>query len=257
MLPSQGNGDSHDDNWMYCVSLVFHKSSNARPQISEQEINNGCVCELVLDNSSSEESVSEFSSPLFVIESEDERSRRMKVSQELKEFNSKLQEQKWSEQIGQGATIGLALISNRNVTHAMRETLSLLYNDICSVTPSTQNQTPPRHMCQPLADLLGVLSHSQEVEEASLSCLLQPYVAFTTSRWIHRPLSDQSDIFSEAAGIQLLQALPPVPLALAFVTILLEQKVSFLRLDHAMEICHSISSKNPLCCFFAGCVLII
>ena len=152
----------------------------------------------------------------------------MKVQQELKGFNSKLQEHKWSQQFAQGATIGLALISSRNVTQAMRETLSLLYEDFCSVKSSS------RYLCQPLVDILGVFSHSQ-VEKTSLSCLLQPYLAYTTSRWVHRPLSDQSDIFLEAAGIQLLQSLPPVPLALAFVTLLLEQKVRFIILYHDPE----------------------
>jgi len=167
-----------------------------------------------------------FKSPLFFTESQDGRSRKMKVSLELNEFNRKLQEYKWSQQFGQGATIGLALISSRNVTQAMRETLSLLFKDFCAIKSSTEGLKTPCQMCQPLVDILGVLSHSQ-VEKSSLGCLLQPYLAYTTSKWVHRPLSDQSDIFLESAGIQLMQALPPVPLALAFVTLLLEQKVVF------------------------------
>mmetsp|Transcript_7437 Transcript_7437/g.16861 ORF Transcript_7437/g.16861 Transcript_7437/m.16861 type:complete len:1957 (+) Transcript_7437:3-5873(+) len=233
VIPSQASGGTDDDGkWSYCVSLVFRKSSTARPQMSEREIDNECVGELQHEESASGEATAtnNFQSPLFATESEDGQSRKMKVSKDLKEFNSKLQQQKWSQQTGQGATIGLTLISSRNVTHAMRETLSLLYDDFCSVkSPSEgmQKGKTPRYLCQALVDILGVLSHSQEVEAASLSCLLQPYLAYTTSRWVHRPLSDQSDIFSEASGMQLLQALPPVPLALAFVTLLLEQKVVF------------------------------
>lgn len=223
MIPSQTSGDPHDDKWMYCVSLVFRKSSTARPQVTEAQMNDECVRELLKhDGSASEATVTDFQSPIFVTESEDGRSRKMKVAQDLKEFNSKLQQQQWSQQIGQGATIGIALISSRNVTHAMRETLSLLYDDFCSIKSFS------RHLCQPLVDILGVFSHSAvRLEETSLSCLLQPYLAYTTSRWVDRPLSDQSDIFSEASVMQLLEALPPVPLALAFVALLLEQKVCF------------------------------
>ncbi|KAL7542840.1 hypothetical protein ACHAXR_012149 [Thalassiosira sp. AJA248-18] len=228
VIPSPASGASDDDKWMYCVSLVLRKTPNARPQISEQEISNECVSELHHDGSANQAAVSEFESPLFATETKD--GRALKVSKVLKEFNCKLKANQsrggWSQQFGQGATIGLALISSRNVMQAMRETLFLLYNDFCSVKSSSKNIKAPRHLCQPLVDILGVLSHSQ-VEATSLSCLMQPYIAFTTSRWVHRPLPDQSDIFSEAAGMQLLQALPPVSLALAFVTLLLEQKVVF------------------------------
>lgn len=188
--------------------------------MSEQELSNECVRELQYKNSPSDPTTSEFESPLITAGSMNGSGRKMNVSQELKEFNTKLQGDMWSQQIGEGATIGLALISSRNVMQAMRETLSLLYNDFCS----SKTHETSQYLCQPLVDILGVLSHSQ-VEATSLSCLLQPYIAFTTTKWVDRPLSDQSDIYLEGAGMQLLQALPPVPLALAFVTILLEQKV--------------------------------
>ena len=229
MIPSQGSGGSDDDKWMYCVSLVFRKSFNAAPQVSEREINNACVQELQHDDSLDETTSQDFKSPLSMLEPEDDEKKRiMKVSQELKQFNSKLQEKKWSQQVRQGSTIGLALISSRNVTSAMRETLSLLYEDFCGHSNEEQDgkRAPKQHLCQPLVDILGTL-HAQEIEATSLGCVLQPYLTHTSSRWVHRPISHQSDIFVKAAGMQLLQALPPVPLALAFVTLLLEQKVVF------------------------------
>ena len=230
VIPSQASGGSDHDKWMYCVSLVFRKSSTSVPQISEREVNDECVRELQHEDSVNDETTttgSDFQSPLSVKGTENNRT--MKVSQELKQFNRKLQEErKWSQQVGQGASIGVALISSRNVASAMRETLSLLYDDFCSYSKGDQDgKKAPQHLCQPLVDILGVLSHSQEIEANSLSCLLQPYLAYTTSKWVDRPLSDQSDIFARASGMQLLQALPPVPLALAFVTLLLEQKVVF------------------------------
>ena len=228
VIPAQTSGTSDDEQWMHCVSLVFRKSFTARPQISERDITSECMYELKHDGSTGEATIgSEFASPIFTEVTQDGNRRKMKVSQELKEFNSKLQGQKWSQQVGQDATVGLALISSRNVAQAMRETLSLLYNDICSFHTSCKDPKGPRHLCQTLVDMLGVLSNT-EVEAKSLSCLLQPYLAYTTSKWVHRPLSDQSNIFSKAAGTHLLQALPPVPLALAFVALLLEQKVCFI-----------------------------
>jgi len=228
VIPSQGSGGSDDDKWMYCVSLVFRKSFNAAPQVSEREINNACVQELQHDASLDETTSQDFKSPLSMSESDDEK-RIMKVSQELKQFNCKLQEKKWSQQVRQGSTIGLALISSRNITSAMRETLSLLYDDFCGHSNEGQDakRAPKKqHLCQPLVDILGTL-HPHEIEAASLGCVLQPYLTHTTSRWVNRPISHQTDIFVKAAGMQLLQALPPVPLALAFVTLLLEQKVVF------------------------------
>ena len=199
-----------------------------RPQISQHDINEASVRELQHDKSSSE-TISDFQSPLLLMDSDDGQRRAMKVTQELKEFNKVLQEQNWSQNVGKGATIGVALMSSSNVMTGMRETLSLLYNDFCSIKSrenwNRDNKRYPTYLCQPLVDILGVLTHSKRVEATALNCLLQPYCAHTTSRWVHRPLSNQSDNFLEFSGMLLLQALPPVPLALAFIAILLEQKV--------------------------------
>lgn len=199
-----------------------------RPQINQRDINKASVIELQHDESSSQ-AISDFQSPLLLMGSDDGQRRAMKVTQELKEFNKVLQEQNWSQSVGKGATIGVALLSSNNVMTGMRETLSLLYNDFCSIkSRENGNRDEERHhsyLCQPLVDILGVLTHSKRVEATALNCLLQPYCAHTTSRWVHRPLSNQSDNFLEFSGMLLLQALPPVPLALAFIAILLEQKV--------------------------------
>ncbi|KAL7545175.1 hypothetical protein ACHAWF_008526, partial [Thalassiosira exigua] len=225
VIPSQANGDSDDNKWMYCVSLIFRRSFSKSPTVGEREIDNQCVYELQYDESW-EGTSSKFVSPVFRAGSNSRQQRKMKVTKDLKEFSSKLQGQQWSRQIGEGATIGLTLISSRNVMAATRDSLSLFYRDICSAASFPGNQElSGQYVCQPLVDLLGVLSF--DVEEESLSCLLQPYIAHASSRWVNCALSDQSDIFMGAAGYQLLQALPPVPLALAFVTLLLEQKVVF------------------------------
>lgn len=226
VLPNQSNGGSDDSKWMYCVSLVFRRSSTARPQISEREISNQCVLKFQCDDSYAEEAGPSFQSPLFATESEGDQCRGMKVTQELEDFNDIMaKEQKWSQDSGSNAIIGLALICSRNTAHAMRGTLSLLYDDWCSLKCEKRlGNRASQHLCQPLVDILGVFAHSG-ADPAALSCLLEPYQKYITSEWIHRPLKDQSDDFLKASGMQLLQALPPVPLALVFVTLLLEQKV--------------------------------
>jgi hypothetical protein len=228
VIPSQASKASSDDKWIYCVSLVLRRSMMARPQISQRDIHKECVRGLQHDTSTCEDS-SYFQSPLFHMDSSDGRRRMMKVSQNLTLFDNKLQEQKWSQHVGKGASIGLALMSSSNVMTGMRETLSLLYDDFCSIKSCTYRNNDEnrysKYLCQPLVDILGVLTHAKQVEEMALNCLVQPYCSFTTSRWVHRPLSNQSDNFMETSGMILLQALPPVPLALAFITLLLEQKV--------------------------------
>lgn len=233
MIPTTTNRDLADDKWIYCVSLVLRRCSVSKVFTTEQDANMKCVYELEEDESACQVGSFDFQSPFFFTCSNDGRSQKriMKVSQKLKQFNRKLQELKWSNQVDQGATIGIALISRRNIMHGMRETLSLLYNDFCSIKSSDQkgvndNMNSGAYVCQPLVDILGVFTHSSGVEGSSLSCLLEPYQNFVTSRWSHDSLSDQSEEFLKSSGIQLLQALPPIPLALAFVTLLLEQKVS-------------------------------
>lgn len=217
---------------------------HTRKYPSEKEINDECVTELIFSDTgqldaeriqkSSQPHSSDqshvFESPLIASSSEKGGGRKMKVSADLKEFNRKLEKQKWSQTSSNsgGATMGIVLISSRNVSSAMRETLSLLYDDFCSIKKSPDTERVnfvPRHFCQPLVDVLGVLSNSQ-VEGASLPSILEPYLSFSTSQWIHRPLSDQIETFSKECGMRLIESLPPVPLALLFSTILLEQKVS-------------------------------
>jgi len=237
VIPSQANKGPSNEKWIYCVSLVLRKSTkNGRPQMSEGDIDKECVRELRHDESFNSEAGPDcFQSPLFAADSSEDGAvhRVMKVNQELSEFNNKIKSQKWSHHVGKGATIGLTLMSSSNVMHGMRETLSLLYDDFCTIKSDTNR----KHLCQPLVDILGVLTYcpsgglcssparSKRVETTSLRCLLQPYCMYTKSKWVHRPLSIQSEIFLESAGLVLLQALPPVPLALAFIALLLEQKV--------------------------------
>ncbi|KAK1747786.1 DENN domain-containing protein [Skeletonema marinoi] len=223
MLPS-GSSGMDGNEWLYCVSLVFRKprvsiqSKRSRKYLSEQEVGLECVNKLVSDESVSQSRSDinqEFQSPLVETESDGVKSRKMIVSSEPSEFNRKLQEQRWSQSVDSSSDVivGLAVVSDRNETYRMRETLSTVFSDFCR-----------KNLCQPLVDILGNFSNSC-VEETCLQSILEPYLSFTAAKWVDRPIRDQELQFSEVSGTQLMQSLPAVPLALLFVTILLEQKV--------------------------------
>lgn len=220
---ASGSSGLDDNEWLYCVSLVLRKprvsvqSKRSRKYLSEQEIGLECVHKLVCDEtfSESKSDSNEFKSPLIETESDGCKSRKMVVSSEPSEFNRKLQEQSWSQSVDSSSDVivGLAIVSDRNETFRMRETLSTVYSDFCR-----------RNLCQPLVDILGNFSNSC-VEESCLRSILEPYLSFTAAKWVDRPIHDQEHQFSEISGTQLIQSIPPVPLALLFVTVLLEQKV--------------------------------
>src|SRR6056300_1508621 len=156
MVPSGSNVDGSE--WLYCASLVFRKpsvsvqSKSSRKYLSEQEIELECVRKLVSGNSFSQSKSAckeEFQSPLVDGDSDGVKSRQMIVSSEPNVFNQKLQGQSWSQMAASTSdvVVGVALISDRNETFRMRETLSLVYNDFCH-----------RHLCKPLVDILGNFS---------------------------------------------------------------------------------------------------
>jgi hypothetical protein len=118
----------------------------------------------------------------------------------------------------------VALISRRNVIVAMRDTLSRLLQDY-SRRPETDDQRiKPSIACGALVEVLGTFSH-QDVETTSLRCILEPYLRAASAPWLERPITDQQEAFEASALRQLTDCLTPTPLALLFVTALLEQKI--------------------------------
>lgn len=158
--------------------------------------------------------------------------RKVKVSAQTPTFNQKLQESSW---VGRALrdeyrdqkkpiTIGLALVSKSNVILAMRDTLSKLLFDYSRKLDSKNGKSKPSITCGALIEVLGAFSH-QDVETSSLRCILEPYLRSASSPWIDRPLMDQKVAFETLAMQQLTDCIPPTPLALLFVTALLEQKI--------------------------------
>ena len=168
-----------------------------------------------------------FQSPLETCESG---GKVMNVTEDLTKLNCGLSRKKKCSQMN---VVGLALISSENATIGMRTALSLLYDDFC-----TQKD---KRICTGLVDFLGTFS--RDVEDHALRSLLLPYLSFAESKWIDRPISDQHATYLNTAGGHLLHSLPPVPLALAFLVLLLEQKVKSI----IPCIClHDFSSHEPL-----------
>lgn len=209
---------------MYCVSLTFSNVDTPAAEVpsDDQILTDTSIEELHYDSSVRDNmtnmtlpqcKVTSFQSPIYV----EKNIRKMKVSSELSAFNQELKEKISSKARYQQQMIGISLVSKRNVIPAMRETLQLIYDDLCSVGGKSI-------ICQPLIQLLSVIS-SSKAENESLKCIIESYTAYAASQWIHRPLRDQSEDHVALCGIQVIQSLPPVPLALLFVTAFLEQKV--------------------------------
>jgi hypothetical protein len=143
-------------------------------------------------------------------------------------FAERLQERSWTERLSRevrdddgSVTVGIALVSQRNVVFAMRETLVRLLRDFSRGPDET---TTDLRECDALVNLLGNFAH-QDVEPASLKSILEPFLRSASTPWLERPISAQKLGFEQMAGQQLIRSLPPVPLALLFVTALLEQKI--------------------------------
>ncbi len=153
---------------------------------------------------------------------------KLAESPELPVFNQHLRGRPWSEKVmaenGASTTVivGLALASHQNVIPAMRDSLSIFFDAHCQFSIVEGRAKP--FACGSLVDILGNFAH-QDIEPFALRMLLEPHLMRASTTWIDRPLSDQKDAFDAFAGQQLICSLGPVPLALLFVTVLLEQKV--------------------------------
>lgn len=158
-------------------------------------------------------------------------------------FNQNMSERTWTERIsrevredGTRVTVGLALLSYRNVIPAMREALSRLLQ---SFSPGERLE------CNPIVNVLGNFAH-QNVEPEALQSILEPYLRFAASPWLERPISAQKEEFEQLAGNQLVQSLPPIATALMFVTVLLEQKIVLASSRRSLLLSASVALSKML-----------
>lgn len=160
--------------------------------------------------------------PKEVVASFDRKVKNMLESSGTPSFARRMDETKWSQMSRTGgSTIGIALISSRNVIPAMRHTLSKFYESYSKCEDDVPESSI--RLVAPLVDILA----STESNKNDLHRLLDQYVQASIDPWIDRPLLAQKEEFEADAGEELLQCLPPIPLALLFVSALLEQKIIF------------------------------
>ena len=160
-------------------------------------------------------------------------SKEFRVAANYPIFNERLTELSWIERVKKRrmaipmrapVSIGVILVSSQNTILAMRESLSKLLVDFSRASGGGEGNGS--YLCTFLIDVLGNYAHS-DVEHGSLRCFLEPYLRFGSSPWLSQPIRRQDDEFLIQSGQRLIESLPLVPLALLYVSVLLEQKVVF------------------------------
>jgi hypothetical protein len=195
MVPRADASSENGESSLYGVSLVFRSQSQSKKSENSSKV------------------------PL----SEDESSalrEALEAINQASDFKQKVNDSTASVSTCSEPVIGLALVSQRNVIPAMRETMSTLVRSFSS-SLVLDNETTPQ-----LVDILHSFG-SQENEGHVLSGFLRPFLSLSSKPWVNLPSDAQKATFIQLAGNQLIDSLPPVPLALLFVSALLEQKIVF------------------------------
>ena len=211
----------HPSNCLYGVSLVLHRSRSPAVVHDGNEPDELAASQ---ENSSS--------SPMFQAIAVEGAERYLtfdivhKVDQIFKEAPSPSRRHRrgpWSKEFLEGGpTVGISLIANSNVIPAMRQSLSDFFKGLSSWE---QNGA----CVAGLADLLGSYSSPSSSESTvDLPTVLRPYIESGSKEWIHRPMSEQAAQFEDQCICHILECLSPTAFCLAFLTVLLEQKVVFV-----------------------------
>lgn len=230
LVPRADAGDSyHDDDGdaaaVYGVSLVFRATESNKLE------GNATSTELLVDDAAEGGSSG---SPVSYRAQEPDSTKvaQVRVADPAPIFNEKMS-RVWTERLAtevreddSPVTVGLCLLSHRNVIFAMRDTLVKLLQAFCDTGDNLSGigNDCANLSCSALVNVLGNFSH-QDVEPEALQSILKPFLRSAASPWIDRPIRQQKHEFEQLAGHCLLQNLPPTPLALLFVTALLEQKI--------------------------------
>lgn len=232
MIPCKKNdGSSIDDGFLYGVSLVLNFNTDKHDLSNDDQV----LIEFVEDETHK-----------MTWSKEKEKSKlSIFTNTNIEEFNKRLNDTSVAASIERQKeiysksssttspcyiTVGIALLSDHNVIPSMRRTLSHFFNHTSSLGSSITSN----NVAMPLAHILECFRSSQELDNFSsvLSTLLDPYLDFgcssleaATTKSLS--LSDQKHLFEASAIESLVESIPPIPLALLFVTALLEQKIIF------------------------------
>ena len=245
-------GSESQDGGTYGVSLVFQQdeatfintNGTSQSDITPMKLvfQEPAEKELFYDSTGEPIDIAPFASPIDISSPEPEAvssdarppvSRVLRVATDTPSFNRRLAGKSWIERVKNQrcsmptrvpVTIGIVLVSSRNVIYAMRDSLSQLLSDFSK--SSADGEDEDQFVCKSLVELLGNFAHL-DVEHESLLSVLRPYLRFGSSPWLRQPARLQAEEFAMESGQRLIESLPLVPLALLYVTVLLEQKVVF------------------------------
>lgn len=208
-----------DEGSIFGASLLLQRRINANVETESSNIRSN----IAHDRHGSEDSPIRCETPYTC---DDVKKIALQTSSNLPTFTKYLSEQSWSDRLVEKDSIaetpvavGLALVSKRNVVLAMRECLSLLLQELCKSSGSSNESS-----CRDLVDVLGNFVH-QDIEPESLKCILEPFMRRSSQQWLERPIGSQKNTFLQLAGDQLIRLLPPIPFALMLIVALLEQKI--------------------------------
>lgn len=253
MIPGASTDNSPDT--LYGVSLVLHN----RPDIDQEEIEDYSI-ELVggkewngkwTQKENGNESKSTFSS-VSSSKSNNDKSFKIEVRVDKTEekFNHRLSESKFSriprsQKAGDKETsvfsVGIVLVAKQNVIPAMRETLGRLFEDFAGTITTGKSQL----FGAPLIDILGNFRHP-DIEHSVLNSILDPFIKLDGSLWRNKSLRDQTNAFNASALEALVESIPPIPLALLFISALLEQKIVFSSKRRSILLSVSIALRSLL-----------
>ena len=164
------------------------------------------------------------------------------LKKDVVELVRDLGEVKWSDKMkdSNDAVVGIMLLSRKNVLLAMRETLSDFYYSMTSDIVGS----PKSHICTPLVNLFGIFE--RKADPGVLQTILDKHLASGCAQWIGQEKNAQGIAFDKAAAELLVSSLPPIPLALLFISALLEQKIVFSSCRRSVLVSVTIALKNLL-----------
>ncbi|GAX19199.1 hypothetical protein FisN_4Lh215 [Fistulifera solaris] len=193
VIPRAAASSENGESSLYGVSLVF------RSHLQSRKSENLCKVPISEDESSALREA-------------------LEVINKASDFKQKVTDSTASAYTCSESLIGLALVSQRNVIPAMRETMFTLVRSFSSSLMLDDESIP---------QLVAILHNfgSQENERQVLSGFLRPFLSLSSKPWVNLPSDAQKATFIQLTGNQLIDSLPPVQLALLFVSALLEQKI--------------------------------
>eukprot|EP00551_Chaetoceros_affinis_P009177 CAMPEP_0203680304 /NCGR_PEP_ID=MMETSP0090-20130426/38735_1 /ASSEMBLY_ACC=CAM_ASM_001088 /TAXON_ID=426623 /ORGANISM="Chaetoceros affinis, Strain CCMP159" /LENGTH=857 /DNA_ID=CAMNT_0050548315 /DNA_START=45 /DNA_END=2621 /DNA_ORIENTATION=- len=216
MMPSSKNDNVSDDGFLYGVSLILNCNTDKISDEVTIEFFNEKEHKITWSQENDKPKLSIFIDAK--VDTFNDILRQMSLSEIIK---------KQRETAGSNSsaciTLGITLVSHQNVIPSMRKTLSRLFGDVSCVDETHSS----RGIAAPFASILESFRSKEEIEVPLLTSLLNPYLDFGWKSLSMPSVSKQKQTFETSAIEALVESITPIPLALLFITALLEQKIVF------------------------------